>query len=167
MRTSAHYRLLCLAALLLWCARPGIAQNQDQPAPLGPTNPQVPASSHVFLVVLENGSYTTVTNSSDPTHFMPWLIGLGNTNAHATKYITNSGGSLLAYLWLSSGFCHSDTNTTADCPKTIPPGVSPVNRFGCSGGSCVSPITDDNIYREMVADNIPWTLYFESLPSMG
>jgi phosphoesterase family protein/List-Bact-rpt repeat protein len=168
MRISAHCRLVCVAAaLFLWGAKPSLAQSHEQPVTSAVPTPVVPASSHVFLVVLENGSYSTVTNNADPTHFMPWMIGLGNTYAHSTNYITNSGGSLLAYLWLSSGFCHSDTSTTADCPKTIPPGVTPVNRFGCSGGSCVSAITDDNIYREMVADNISWTLYFESLPSVG
>ncbi|HJX82801.1 MAG TPA: alkaline phosphatase family protein, partial [Candidatus Angelobacter sp.] len=169
MKTSAHTRLMCMAAvLLLWCAKPVVAQTEppDQPTSAAPS-PVVPTSSHVFLVVLENGTYSTVTNSGDSTHFMPWMVGLGNTYGHSTNYITNSGGSLLAYLWLSSGFCHSDTNTTADCPKTIPAGVTPVNRFGCTGGSCVSAITDDNIYREMVADNISWTLYFESLPSVG
>jgi hypothetical protein len=167
MRAPAHYRLVCLAALFLCGAAPSLAQSQDQPVTSAAPTPIVPASSHVYLVVLENGTYSTVTNSGDSTHYMPWMIGLGNTYGHSTNYITNSGGSLLAYLWLSSGFCHSDTSTTADCPKTIPPGVTPVNRFGCTGGSCVSPITDDNIYREMVADNITWTLYFESLPSVG
>ena len=129
-------------------------------------------------MVLENASYNTVTNSSDPLHYMPNLVALGTKYGHATNYFTNSGGSLLAYLWLSSGYCHSDPNSTADCPHPpFPAGVTGLHSFGCTGGACINPatqdfwpITDDNIYREMfnhLPSPIAWKLYAESLPFPG
>jgi hypothetical protein len=174
-----RYRVFCLvAALSLTCAGQNAPVTQTQPPVPGTATSQAPASSHVFLIVLENGSYATVTNSTDPTHFMPNLIGLGNKYGHATNYITNSGGSLLAYLWLSSGYCHSDPNSTADCPHPpFPAGVTGIHSFGCTGGACINPatqdfwpITDDNIYREMInhtPNPIPWKLYAESIPYAG
>ncbi|HLY99946.1 MAG TPA: choice-of-anchor D domain-containing protein [Candidatus Angelobacter sp.] len=155
---------------------------------------QTPASSHVFLIVLENTSYGTITNSSDSTNYMPNLVALGNKYGHATNYKTNSAGSLMAYLWLSSGYCHSNPASTADCPhlpapgipSQIPPGVctapcasssTGIHSFNCTGGSCLTadgsnyfPITDTNIYREMInhAPNpISWKAYAESLPYAG
>jgi hypothetical protein len=119
---------------------------------------QIPPSSHVFLVVLENHSYSTVTNSSDPTNYMPWLISQGNAYGYAANYITDNAGSLLDYIWLSSGCCES----SARC--TLPSGY---NDFGCSGGTCNSVITDNNIYREMINSGISWRLYAESLPYVG
>src|ERR1700674_3039256 len=180
LKISAQYRLLCFAAALLLLAGPGFAhaQIQREPPTLKAPATQAPASSHVFLIVLENGSYSTVTNSTDPVNFMPHLIALGNTYGHATNYITNSGGSLLAYLWLSSGYCHSDPASTADCPHPpFPAGVTGLHSFGCTGGACINPatldfwpITDDNIYREMINHSpnpIPWKLYAESIPFAG
>ena len=127
-----------------------------------PACAQVPASSHVILVIEENRSYSTVTNSGNSTNFMPWLINEGNTYGHATAYTTDSGGSLLDYLWLSSGSCHAGAT---DCsPSSLPAGT---NNFGCNGGGCANTITDDNIFRELNARGISWKLYAESLPSVG
>jgi hypothetical protein len=126
-----------------------------------PTPSPIPSASHVFLIVEENQSYSTVTNAADPNNYMPWLIGEGNAFGHASNYVTDSSGSLLDYLWLSSGSCHGDPTMT-DC--ILPPGT---HSFGCTGGSCVSPITDDNIFREMIALGMPWKLYAESIPSAG
>jgi len=127
-----------------------------------PAFAQVPASSHVILVIEENRSYSTVTNSGDSTNFMPWLINEGNTYGHATAYTTDSGGSLLDYLWLSSGSCHA--NSTDCSPSSLPAGT---NNFGCNGGGCANTITDDNIFRELNSRGISWKLYAESLPSVG
>jgi Phosphoesterase family/Abnormal spindle-like microcephaly-assoc'd, ASPM-SPD-2-Hydin/Protein of unknown function (DUF1573) len=155
---------------------------------------QTPASSHVFLIVLENTSYGTITNSSDPINFMPNLVALGNKYGHATNYKTNSAGSLMAYLWLSSGYCHANPSSRADCPHLPAPGIASqipsgvctapcatsstgIHSFNCSGGACLTasgndfaPITDTNIYREMInhtPNPISWKLYAESLPFAG
>lgn len=78
---------------------------------------------------------------------MPWLVGIGNTYAYATDYHADTPGSLLDYLWLSSG--------------------SGELTFGCTGSSCTSAITDDNIFRELEKAGVSWKLYAESLPSVG
>ncbi len=123
-----------------------------------PVAAQVPASKHVFLIMEENTSYSSVVNTASSTTYMPWLVSQGNLYGHATNYLTNNAGSLLAYLWVSSGSCEN----SARC--TLPPGT---NNFGCGGGSCTSTITDDNIYREMAKAGKSWRLYAEDIPSTG
>ena len=122
-----------------------------------PAATQIPPSNHVFLLVEENGSYASITNSTSTTTYMPWLVSQGNLYGHATNYLTNNAGSLLAYLWLSSGSCEGTA-----C--TLPTGD---HSFGCGGGSCTSTITDDNIFREMIKTGMPWKLYAESIPYAG
>jgi hypothetical protein len=123
---------------------------------------QVPHSSHVVLVVEENTSYSTAVAN------MPWLVSQGNTYAHADNYTTNSGGSLLDYLWLSSGSCHA--NATDCSPSTLPAGT---NDFGCNGEACGGTtaipgvITDNNIYRVLDGSGLSWKMYAESIPSTG
>jgi hypothetical protein len=121
-----------------------------------PAFAQVPRSRHVVIVIEENTSFSTTTSQ------MPWLVGEGNANGFANNFTTNSGGSLLDYLWLSSGSCHTTDSVCA--PSTRPAGT---NDFGCTGGGCSSVITDDNIFRELNAAGISWKLYAESLPNVG
>jgi len=100
----------------------------------------------------ENTSYVTTLTQ------MPWLVGLGNAHGHTTNYISNTAGSLMDYLWVSSGSCHNSLN----CPL-------PVNthNFGCSGDACAAPITDDNIFREMNNRGISWKVYAQSYAAAG
>jgi len=113
---------------------------------------QVPMSQHVVLVIDENSSFSDVREN------MPWLVGQGNTYGYATNYKSDNGGSLLDYLWLASGSCHSSANCT------LPPGT---HDFGCSGNSCKSPITDDNIFRELNNAGISWKVYAQSYAAAG
>lgn len=100
------------------------------------------ARSHVILVIEENRSYSSVY----PTG-MPWLSQMGDNYSIATNYYSDEPGSLLDYLWLSSG--------------------SGESVFGCTGGGCSKTITDDNIFREINKAGLSWKLYAESLPSPG
>src|SRR5581483_4515941 len=113
---------------------------------------QVPSSQHVVLVINENSSYSAVKAN------MPWLISHGNANGYATKYQSDTGGSLMDYLWLASGSCHSSANCT------LPAGT---HNFGCSGDSCASPITDDSIFQEMDRNGISWKVYAQSYAAAG
>ena len=113
---------------------------------------QVPTSQHVVLVIDENSSFSDVMEN------MPWLVGQGNTYGYATNYKSDNGGSLLDYLWLASGSCHSAANCT------LPPGT---HDFGCSGNSCASPITDDSIFRELNNAGISWKVYAQSYAAAG
>lgn len=125
---------------------------------------QVPASQHVVLVIEENTSYSTVTNSGNSTGYMPWLISQGNTYGHTTNYSSDTQGSAMDYFWLSSGSCHASVNCT------LPAGT---HDFACGGDGCftstgaVNPITDDNIFRELDKAGKSWKVYAESLPSAG
>lgn len=120
----------------------------------------VPHSSHVVIVIEENTSYSTAVAN------MPWLVSQGNAYGHADNFTTNSGGSLLDYLWLSSGSCQTDDATCS--PSTRPRNTTD---FQCTGDSCAAGttgvITDDNIFRELDRAGLSWKVYAESIPSTG
>ena len=101
-----------------------------------------PPPPHVFLVVEENRSFSTVYPSG-----MPWLSALGDQYGIATNYSSDEPGSLTDYLWLSSG--------------------SGEAAFGCTGNDCPQTITDNNIFREINKAGMTWKLYAESLPNAG
>lgn len=100
------------------------------------------AAAHIFLVVEENRSYSTVYHNQ-----MPWLSALGDKFGIATNYSSDDPGSLLDYLWLSSG--------------------SGEQSFGCNGNDCAHTITDDNIFRQLIKAGRSWRVYADSLPSPG
>ena len=106
----------------------------------------------MILVIEENHSYSEVLAQ------MPWLVAQGNRYGYATNYHADNAGSLMDYLWLSSGSCHNAKNCT------LPAGS---NDFGCSGSACTAPITDDNIFRELDKAGLTWKVYAQSLPSVG
>jgi acid phosphatase len=97
---------------------------------------------HVILVIEENQSFSTVY-----PYGMPWLSSLGDANGIAVNYFSDEPGSLEDYLWLSSG--------------------SGEHAFGCTGGGCSQPITDDNIFREINNAGLSWKVYADSLPYAG
>jgi phosphatidylinositol-3-phosphatase len=112
----------------------------------------IPHSSHVVLLMDENTSYKTTLLE------MPWLVSQGAANGYASNFTSNTAGSLMDYLWLSSGSCHDAT----DC--VLPAGT---HNFQCTGDSCTSPITDDNIFREMNNLGISWKVYAQSYKAAG
>src|SRR5438046_2389465 len=97
--------LLLLAGACAGCgsgARPTVRRaNAASKGPAG----------HVILIVEENQSFTTVYHNQ-----MPWLSALGDKYGVATNYYSDEEGSLLDYLWLSSG--------------------SGEQKFGCDGNQC-------------------------------
>jgi phosphatidylinositol-3-phosphatase len=112
----------------------------------------IPPSSHVVLIIEENTSYSTTL-----AH-MPWLVSQGAAYGHTTNYVSNTGGSAMDYLWLASGSCHSAVNCV------LPAGT---HNFNCDGNGCPSPITDDNIFREMNNQGISWKVYAQSYAAAG
>jgi phosphatidylinositol-3-phosphatase len=105
----------------------------------------VPRSGHVVLVIEENHGFSEVYPNG-----MPWLIWQTQTNGTMAANFSspiNNTGSLGAYLWLSSGSTES--------------------QFGCNGGGCSNPITDDNIFRELDIRGVTWKVYVQSLPGEG
>ena len=108
-----------------------------------------------MLVIEENHEFSEVYPNG-----MPWLVAQGNKYGYATNYRANSAGSLMDYLWLSSGSCH--VNDAPNC--TLPVGTGD---FGCGGDGCQKPITDDNIFRELGRAGLTWKVYAQSLPRVG
>ena len=126
---------------------------------VGAGSAQVPSAQHVILVINENSSFRNVMTG------MPWLVSQGMANGYATNYQSDNGGSLLDYLWLASGSCHSAVNCT------LPAGT---HDFNCNGNSCdypgtgiTDPITDDNIFRELNNAGISWRVYAQSYALAG
>jgi hypothetical protein len=142
--------LILLASLTIGCGGGPTAKTQLQAPNSGQTasggssegGSAASGPTHVFLIVEENRSFSTVY----PTG-MPWLSALGDEYGIATNYVSDQSGSLLDYLWLSSG--GSELN------------------FGCNGNGCSQPITDDNIFREITQAGLTWKVYADALPSTG
>lgn len=126
---------LLLAAICAGCG------TGATPTPRAEDPPSLGPAAHVFLLVEENRSFSTVYNQ------MPWLSTLGDKYGVATNYFSNESGSLLDYLWLSSGAGEL--------------------KFGCSGNQCKHAITDNNIFRELDKAGMSWNVYAESLPKPG
>lgn len=106
------------------------------------TREAAPSTTHVILVMEENHSFSVVYPNG-----MPWLSVLGDANGIATNYFSDESGSMLDYLWLSSG--------------------SGELNFGCGGWGCAKTITDDNIFRELNKRGLSWKVYADSLPYAG
>jgi len=123
--------VLVLGCLFL---QPISAQDKSREAP--------PTGAHVILVVEENHSFSAVYPNG-----MPWLSALGNAYGIATNYYSDESGSMLDYLWLSSG--------------------SGERAFGCGGWGCEKIISSDNIFRELDRQGLSWRVYADSLPYVG
>ena len=122
--------------LLLSCIflQPASAQYKIQEDP--------PSAAHVILIVEENHSFSAVYPNG-----MRWLSALGDANGIATNYYSDEAGSMLDYLWLSSG--------------------SGERAFGCGGWGCEKIITSDNIFRDLDNRGLSWKVYADSLPYAG
>jgi acid phosphatase len=99
----------------------------------------VPLSNHVFLVLEENHSYSSVIGSSA----MPYLNSLASKYGLATQYYANTHPSIGNYFMLTAG--QIITNNDSLC----------------------STVTQDNIVRHLLTTGKTWKAYAESLPSAG
>lgn len=99
----------------------------------------VPPAGHVFVVLEENHSYSSVIGSSS----MPYLNGLAKQYSMATAYYANTHPSIGNYLMLTTGqiITNSDGYT--------------------------STVTADNIVRHFLTSAKTWKSYAESLPYAG
>jgi acid phosphatase len=129
--------ILILAGLCAGCG------NGVNPTPRKANAPSRGPAAHVILIIEENHSYSTVVDQGR----MPWLRALGDKYGIATNYFSDEKGSLLDYLWLSSG--------------------SNESKFGCGGNQCSHAITDNNIFRQLNKAGMSWNVYADSLPKFG
>jgi phosphatidylinositol-3-phosphatase len=100
---------------------------------------------HVFLVVLENESYSNIIGNAATLPYLTYLNDLANQYGLATNYFANQHASLGDYFILTTG-------ESAQLDPT---------------GEYSGTITADNVVRELVAAGKTWKSYAESLPSVG
>lgn len=100
----------------------------------------MPRTSHVFIVVEENHSYSSVIGSNSP---MPYLNSLASKYGLATKYYANTHPSIGNYFMLTTG--QIITNNDSFC----------------------STVTQDNVVRHLLTAGKTWKAYAESLPYVG
>jgi phosphatidylinositol-3-phosphatase len=101
----------------------------------------VPASSHVFIVLEENHSYSSVIGSSS----MPYLNSLAKKYGLATQYYANTHPSIGNYFMLTAG--QIITNNDSFCSML--------------------PQAQDNIVRHLLTAGKTFKSYAESLPYAG
>lgn len=99
----------------------------------------IPTVDHVFLVVLENHSFSTVIGNPS----MPYFNSLASAHSLATNYFANLHPSIPNYFMLTVGL-----------PETFDDNFS-------------GTVTDDNIVRALTGSGKTWKAYIESVPSAG
>ena len=99
----------------------------------------IPASSHVFLIIEENHSYSNVLGNSS----MPYFNGLVKRYGLATQYYANTHPSIGNYFMLTTGQVISNDDSLC---KTL---------------------TQDNLVRHLLTAGKTWKAYAESLPASG
>jgi acid phosphatase len=125
--------LIALAASQVGCG------GTSTPAGGNPAGGKIPVVAHVFVLVEENHSYSSVIGNSA----MPYTNSLAQKNALATQYFANRHNSLPNYFMLAVG----DMVTTDDL--------------------FTGTVTADNVVRALTAAGKSWRMYAESLPSKG
>lgn len=126
--------LVCVA-LVFWCAGCGSGALGNSG---GSGNP-LPAPDHVFLVVLENHSFSQVIGNPS----MPYLNSLAAQNSLAANYFGNVHPSIGNYFMLTTGQIETVDDAFA--------GV----------------VSDDNLVRAFAGAGKSWKAYMESIPSAG
>lgn len=99
----------------------------------------VPQFGHVFVLLEENHSYSSVIGSSS----MPYLNSLANQYGVATQYYANTHPSIGNYFMLTAG------------------------QIITNDDSYMGTLTSDNIVRHLMTAGKTWKSYAESLPSVG
>ena len=100
---------------------------------------QLPASSHVVVVLEENNSYSAVIGSAN----MPYLNSLAAKYGLATQYYANTHPSIGNYFMMTAGSLITNNDSTT------------------------ATVTHDNIVRHLLTAGKTWKSYAESLPSQG
>ncbi len=99
----------------------------------------VPPAGHVFVVVEENHSYSSVIGNSS----MPYLNSLASQYGLATAYYANTHPSIGNYFMLTTG------------------------QIITNNDSYMSTVYADNLVRHMLTAGKTWKSYAESLPYAG
>jgi len=127
--------------LLLALALAGCGGSSSSPPNNSATTPPptLPASTHVFLVVLENHSFSQVMGNPA----MPYFNSLATRHGLARNYFANTHPSIGNYFMLTTGLI--ETNNDA---------------FG-------GTVSDNNLVRALTGAGKTWKAYLQGLPSPG
>ncbi len=123
------------ACLVLACVSLSLAQSNSD----DPSSSAVPRFGHVFIVVEENHSFSSVIGSPD----MPYLNSLANQYGLATSYFADTHPSIGNYFMLTTGQIVTNDDDFTDT------------------------VTDDNMVRQLLAAGVTWKSYAEDLPWVG
>lgn len=134
MKSAGRYCAWTLLLIMAGCG--GVAPSMSSGGGGGTTTP---TADHVFLVVLENHSFSQVIGSPS----MPYLNSLASQNSLATNYFANVHPSIGNYFMLTTGQI-----ITIDDAFT---GV----------------VSDDNLARALAGAGKTWKAYMQSIPSQG
>lgn len=127
--------LLALAAL--GCG--GVSHTNPAPGPSPSPVPVNLSPDHVFLVVLENHSFSDVLGGGA----MPFLRSLATQHGLAANYFANTHPSIGNYFMLTTG------------------------QLVTNDDSFTGTVAEDNIARALAAAGKTWKAYLENLPSVG
>jgi len=130
-----------LAAVLLVLLAGTVGSNSIAGSELsaGETSSTATQEQHVFIVMLENHSYSEVIGNAS----MPYLNGLAHKYAYANSYYANTHPSIGNYFELTTG------------------------QLITNDDSYSQTVTVDNIVRHLNAAGKTWKEYSEGLPSVG
>jgi phosphatidylinositol-3-phosphatase len=99
----------------------------------------IPAADHVFLVVLENHSFSQVIGNPA----MPYLNSLATQNSLAANYFANIHPSIGNYFMLTTG------------------------QIASADDGFTGVVSDDNLVQALAGAGKTWKAYMESIPSTG
>jgi len=136
----------------------------------GAIPPGIPKLDHVFLILLENHSYSDIRNNVSA----PFINSMADTGSVATNYFAVGHPSLPNYLEIVGG---SNFNVQSDnspdwhnsgCTSFTDTGtVCPIYGTGTENSSATPDIAGKNITQQLEARNLSWKNYQQSLPLTG
>jgi hypothetical protein len=144
-----HTRIIpfirCICSLLIAGLAIALLTQANQAGTQPKSKNATPAPSgahlgHVVIVIGEN------TNALDAERGCQWLNALGEKYATATRYYANTHPSIGNYFAMTTGQVVTNEN-----------GRTPLK----------SPVSVDNVVRELLAAGKTWKAYAEDIPSVG
>ena len=127
-------------------------------SPVCITSTGIPRLKHVFVIMMENTSLSTLQGQSSTD--IPFLSGLLTTGSYSSDYHGVAHPSLPNYLALVSG---STDDVKCDCKPT----GNACSQVTCNAilSSCGCPQTADHIGDQIEAANRTWRAYGEDMGS--
>jgi len=151
--------LICLASI----AAPTFAFEGSVPRGL-------PTLNHVFVILMENHSYSDIRNNPHA----PFINSMANTAGVASNYVAIGHPSLTNYLEIVGGSNFNvlsdnspDWHSTSCVPLTDTGAVCPIDGSGTENSSNTNNISGKSIAEQLESKKLSWKNYQQSLPLSG